>query len=140
MRIPQTLVLISFVGCSGSATDVNGNSGGSANVGGTGGTHSTGGSNSMGGTMAIGGVHSSGGSAITGGMTATGGCIGCVVGQEYCRATIGGALGRPGSYTCTPLPTACVSIPTCVCLSAAAVSGQCTLAANGDLTVTLYVP
>jgi hypothetical protein len=94
----------------------------------------------MSGSTAIGGAHSSGGSATTGGMTAIGGCIGCVIGQEYCRATIGGALGRPGSYTCTPLPTACVSTRTCACLSAAAVSGQCTEAANGDITVTLYVP
>jgi len=118
-------------------------SGGGASVGGsasTGGTHSNGGANSMGGALAIGGAQSTGGSAATGGMTATSGCVGCISGQEYCRATIGGAVGRPGTYICTPLPSACMPVPTCACLSTAGVSGQCTVGASGDLTVTLDAP
>jgi len=62
----------------------------------------------------------------------------CAHGTTYCSATVGGAVGRPGQFSCEPLPTACMSAPTCVsCFSS---SPSCSMSAAGDLTLTIAVP
>ena len=61
---------------------------------------------------------------------------------QYCAVTSGGAVGAGSSYRCTALPAACTTTPTCACLQAQGVagSGNCTMAAQGAVTVTLLAP
>ena len=61
---------------------------------------------------------------------------------QYCDVTTGGALGAGSSYRCTALPAACTTTPTCACLQTQGVtgSGNCTMAGQGAVTVTLLAP
>ena len=61
---------------------------------------------------------------------------------QYCAVTTGGALGAGSSYRCTALPAACQTTPTCACLQTqgVAASGNCTMAAQGAVTVTILAP
>ena len=61
---------------------------------------------------------------------------------QYCDVTTGGALGSGSSYRCTALPAACMTTPTCACLQTQGVagSGNCTMAGQGAVTVTLLAP
>ena len=61
---------------------------------------------------------------------------------QYCDVTTGGALGAGSTYRCTALPAACKTTPTCACLQAQSVagSGNCTMGAQGEVTVTLLAP
>ena len=58
---------------------------------------------------------------------------------QYCAVTTGGALGSGSSYRCTALPAACTTTPTCACLQTqgVATSANCTMAAQGAVTVTI---
>jgi hypothetical protein len=61
---------------------------------------------------------------------------------QYCDVTSGGAVGAGSSYHCTALPAACTTTPTCACLQTQGVagSGNCAMAAQGAVTVTLLAP
>ncbi len=61
---------------------------------------------------------------------------------QYCNVTSGGAVGAGSSYRCTALPAACTTTPTCACLQTQgfAASGNCTMGAQGAVTVTLLAP
>jgi len=62
----------------------------------------------------------------------------CQTSAQYCRTIEGGPAGATPTMTCVAIPSTCSSPPTCACLST--VSGRCTQAAAGELTVTLEVP
>jgi hypothetical protein len=61
---------------------------------------------------------------------------------QYCDVITGGALGASSTYRCTALPAACKTTPTCACLQTQNVagSGNCTMGAQGEVTVTLLAP
>ena len=61
---------------------------------------------------------------------------------QYCDVTTGGAVGAGSTYRCAALPTACKTTPTCACLQGQSVagSGNCTMGAQGAVTVTLLAP
>ena len=61
---------------------------------------------------------------------------------QYCEVTMGGAQGSAASHRCSALPTACKTTPTCACLQTQGVAGSasCTMAGQGDVTVTLPAP
>ena len=62
----------------------------------------------------------------------------CAKATEYCRATLGGALGvsQPGQYQCMAFPASCTTTPTCACLQAT----TCSVSGDGDVRVTIQAP
>jgi hypothetical protein len=69
-----------------------------------------------------------------------GSALRCQTYAQYCDVTMGGAVGAAASYRCTALPTACKTTPTCACLQSQNVGGNCTMAGQGEVTVTLLAP
>ena len=61
----------------------------------------------------------------------------CQHNVAYCSAQVGGAVSNPGSYACPTLPAACGGVSSCTCVTG---SSTCTANAQGDVTVTQYVP
>jgi hypothetical protein len=64
----------------------------------------------------------------------------CVLGSQYCHATIGGPVGASGSYSCVAYPNTCGDTPTCACLSATACGANCVMSAPLQLRTTCYAP
>jgi hypothetical protein len=86
---------------------------------------------------AQGGTSSSAGSA---GASGAGSCADCNHDTTYCRATIGGAVGRKPRYACQSLPTSCEGTPSCVCLSKESCGAQCTGSPASGFTLTCLAP
>jgi hypothetical protein len=85
--------------------------------------------------------------ASTGGNGGAGGggsgkadCSACVPAKTYCQVTVGGAVGRPPSYSCQALPAGCGAAPTCACLSGVGCASICSGTAATGLTVTCQAP
>ena len=63
--------------------------------------------------------------------------LACSLAAEYCALVYPGVPGEM-SASCEPLPAACVREPTCACLAAAEVEGECAVAPEGGLVVSIY--
>ncbi len=125
--------LLTFVALAGLLLAACSNGSGTPDGGGGGAGHGdTGGD---GGTATAG----SAGHGGAGGGAGSGGAQGFA---QYCNVTSGGAVGAGSSYRCTALPAACTTTPTCACLQTQgfAASGNCTMGAQGAVTVTLLAP
>lgn len=86
-------------------------------------------------TTGSGGGESSGGEGATFACTAE---LACSLAAEYCARVYPGVPGEMMSASCEPLPAACVSDASCACLAAAEVEGECALAPEGGLVVSIY--
>ncbi len=64
----------------------------------------------------------------------------CLLSSTYCQATVGGAVGNPGSYSCELFPSGCGSSPSCSCLSGQTCGGSCQGTASSGLRLTCYAP
>ena len=70
------------------------------------------------------------------------GDIDCTLATEYCEVLHSGIPG-PLTYSCNPLPAACVADPTCTCLDDEGITGpgsQCTEPKGGGLQVDFFAP
>jgi hypothetical protein len=82
-----------------------------------------------------------GGGGMTGGGGAAGNACSSCSATQYCSVTVGGAAGSQPSYACRELPAACVSNPTCACITSNNVGcGNLCSQADGGLTVTCQAP
>ena len=64
----------------------------------------------------------------------------CTVATEYCEAFVPGVPG-PTSYSCMPLPAACVGDGTCVCLAGQGIpgpEGMCTDVPGGGVEIEIF--
>ncbi len=64
----------------------------------------------------------------------------CRLATSFCHATLGGAAGNPGTFTCEPLPSSCGNSPSCSCLAQASCGVNCQGTADAGLVVTCYAP
>lgn len=63
--------------------------------------------------------------------------LACSLAEQYCALSYPGVPGET-SASCEPLPGACVTDRTCACLAAEGVEGECALAPEGGLVVSIY--
>jgi hypothetical protein len=65
------------------------------------------------------------GAGGVGGSTFQCGSSSCVVGQSFCYSYTPGTAGASGGRSCTGLPSACASDPSCACVCPASTGGGC---------------
>jgi hypothetical protein len=94
------------------------------------------------GISALGGRGGQSGGGGAGGNSFSCGSSSCEVDAQFCLQASGGIPSIPPTYTCLPVPSACLPTPTCSCLQSQGIAGAATCAevSPGALRVTLAAP
>ncbi len=79
-------------------------------------------------------------SDTTGGVGFACGRIECEVGEDYCEVFYPGQPDSEITFTCIAVPPACQPQPSCACLAARDIFGECSVTPEGGLLVEIFAP